>query len=125
MCLAVPGKIIEVKRSDDDPVTGSLAMVDFQGSRVEVSLAFTPEAKQGDWVLVHAGFALNTLDEDEAKRDEETGGKKEPDQNRELVGPAPDVAVADFDDGREELAHQLTTLRRFGTVVCGSRFGAT
>ena len=41
--------------------------MDFQGSRLEVSLAFTPEAKPGDWVLVHAGFALNLLDEDEAR----------------------------------------------------------
>ena len=67
MCLAVPGKIIEVTKVDADPVTGSVATVDFQGSRMEVSLAFTPEAKPGDWVLVHAGFALNLLDEAEAK----------------------------------------------------------
>ncbi len=66
MCLAVPGKIIEVHASDADPVTGTVATVDFQGSRLDVSLAFTPEAKAGDWVLVHAGFALNVLDEAEA-----------------------------------------------------------
>jgi len=66
MCLAVPGKILEVRSSGEEQVVGSLATVDFQGSRIEVSLAFTPEAKQGDWVLVHAGFALNVLDEEEA-----------------------------------------------------------
>jgi hydrogenase expression/formation protein HypC len=42
--------------------------VDFQGSRVDVSLAMTPEAAAGDWVLVHAGFALTVLDEAEARR---------------------------------------------------------
>ena len=66
MCLAVPGKIIEIRPNQDEQVVGSLATVDFQGSRLEVSLAFTPEAKKGDWVLVHAGFALNVLDEAEA-----------------------------------------------------------
>lgn len=42
--------------------------MDFQGSRLEASLAMTPEARPGDWVLVHAGFALTVLDEDEALR---------------------------------------------------------
>ena len=64
MCLAVPGKLIAVRESED--AVGSLGMVDFQGSRVEASLIFTPEAREGDWVLVHAGFALRVLDEREA-----------------------------------------------------------
>lgn len=55
MCLAVPGKVIE--RHGDD------ALVDFAGSRVRVSLALTPDASAGDWVLVHAGFAISELDE--------------------------------------------------------------
>jgi hydrogenase expression/formation protein HypC len=42
------------------------AQVDFQGSRVEVSLSLVPEARPGDWVLVHAGYALTLLPEDEA-----------------------------------------------------------
>lgn len=67
MCLAVPGKIDEIIEQSADPVMGRLAAVDFQGSRVEVSLAMTPEAAAGDWVLVHAGFALTILDEDEAR----------------------------------------------------------
>jgi hydrogenase expression/formation protein HypC len=66
MCLAVPGKIIEIKATDSAPETGVIGTVDFQGSRLDVSLAFVPEAKLGDWVLVHAGFALNVLDEQEA-----------------------------------------------------------
>ena len=43
-----------------------LAKVDFGGVRRSVSVAFTPEAEAGDWVLVHVGFALARLDEDEA-----------------------------------------------------------
>ena len=66
MCLAVPGKIIEYREADTDE-PGPLATVDFQGSRVEVSLAMTPKARVGDWVLVHAGFTLNILDEQEAR----------------------------------------------------------
>jgi len=67
MCLAVPGKLVAVKSGGDADACGALGTVDFQGSRVEVSLAFTPEAREGDWVLVHAGFALQLLDEQAAR----------------------------------------------------------
>jgi len=67
MCLAVPGKIIDIRADDAGPMGGAVGTVDFQGTRIEVGLAFTPEAKTGDWVLVHAGFALNVLDEEEAR----------------------------------------------------------
>ncbi|HUJ91772.1 MAG TPA: HypC/HybG/HupF family hydrogenase formation chaperone [Gaiellaceae bacterium] len=60
MCLGVPGRILE--RVDDD-----LARVDFTGVRRNVNVAFTPEAEPGDWVLVHVGFALARIDEDEAR----------------------------------------------------------
>ena len=66
MCLAVPGKIVKITAADPLPATGAVASVDFQGSRMDISLAFVPEAVVGDWVLVHAGFALNVLDEQEA-----------------------------------------------------------
>lgn len=66
MCLAVPGKVID-RREGGGPAAGPTATVDFQGSRVEVSLAFTPEARVGDWVLVHAGFAITGVAEDEAR----------------------------------------------------------
>ena len=69
MCLAVPGKIIEIIHTTDTdkPVAsaaGPLGIVDFQGSRVDASLAMTPNAAIGDWVLVHAGFAIAQLDDD-------------------------------------------------------------
>ncbi len=66
MCLAVPGRIIEASEPTGDMVAGNVAKVDFQGTRAEVSLALTPEARPGDWVLVHAGFAIHVLDEREA-----------------------------------------------------------
>ena len=67
MCLAVPGKVVAVKNEDGVVGIGSTGTVDFQGSRIEVSLAFTPEVQEGDWVLVHAGFALQVLDEQAAR----------------------------------------------------------
>ena len=67
MCLAVPGKVIDIARNTDDPVTGVIGTVDFQGNRLDVSLAMTPEAVVGDWVLVHAGYAMTVLDEQSAR----------------------------------------------------------
>ena len=67
MCLAVPGKILDIEEAADDPITGRVATVDFRGSQVSASLAMTPEAGVGDYVLVHAGFAIAQLDEDEAR----------------------------------------------------------
>jgi hydrogenase expression/formation protein HypC len=72
MCLAVPGRIVEILGdgggSGGAAAVGPLATVDFQGSRVEVSLAMAPQAAVGHWVLVHAGFAIAVLDEDEARQ---------------------------------------------------------
>ena len=65
MCLAVPGKILEV--TETDPVRRS-GRVDFGGAIREVSLAYVPEAKAGDYVVVHVGFALSVLDEEEAEK---------------------------------------------------------
>ncbi len=65
MCLAVPGRILEA--SGDDPLV-RMARVDFGGVVKEISLAYTPEAGVGDYVLVHAGFALNTVDQEEARK---------------------------------------------------------
>jgi hydrogenase expression/formation protein HypC len=65
MCLAVPGKIIEISGGDDFNRQGK---VDFGGVAKDINLSFVPEARPGDYVLVHAGFALNTIDESEAAR---------------------------------------------------------
>lgn len=87
MCLAVPGKIVSIQTADPAPATGAIGTVDFQGSRLDVSLAFVPEAIVGDWILVHAGFALNVLDAQEAaetwKYLEEAGLAEMPGELRE------------------------------------------
>jgi hydrogenase expression/formation protein HypC len=66
MCLAIPGQVVEVIAGADPALCRG--RVDFGGVRKEVSLAFTPDAAPGDYVLVHAGFALNVVDAEEAQR---------------------------------------------------------
>ena len=56
MCLAIPAKISALTE-------GSLATVDILGASREISLDLTPQAKEGDFVLVHAGFAIEVVDE--------------------------------------------------------------
>ena len=65
MCLAIPGKITVI--SGEDPLE-RVGKIDFDGIIKEASLAFVPEARAGDYVIVHAGFALSRLDEDEAHK---------------------------------------------------------
>ena len=62
MCLGIPAQIVEVLDRE-----GGLAKAEISGVRREVSVALCPEAAQGDWVLVHVGFALAKIDEDEAR----------------------------------------------------------
>jgi hydrogenase expression/formation protein HypC len=64
MCLAVPGKIISVTGKELER-TGK---VNFGGVIKEVSLAYVPEAQVGEYVIVHVGFALSIVDENEAAR---------------------------------------------------------
>ena len=65
MCLAIPGRIIEL--TETDPLLRA-GRVSFGGIVKSVNLAFTPEAQVDDHVLVHVGFAISTIDEDEAAR---------------------------------------------------------
>jgi hydrogenase expression/formation protein HypC len=65
MCLAVPGQIKTI--SGDDPLM-RIAKVSFGGILKEVNLAYVPEAKVDDYVIVHVGFALSILDEAEARQ---------------------------------------------------------
>lgn len=64
MCLAIPGKIISM--SGDDPMERT-GKVSFSGVIKEVNLAYVPEANIGDYVIVHAGFAISKVDEKEAE----------------------------------------------------------
>jgi hydrogenase expression/formation protein HypC len=61
MCLAIPARLVEVDET-------GVAKAEVSGVRREVSTALLPEANVGDWVLVHVGFALHTIDEEEAAR---------------------------------------------------------
>jgi hydrogenase expression/formation protein HypC len=65
MCLAIPGLVLSI--SGDDPMM-RVGQVKFGGITKEVSLAYVPEAKVGDYVIVHVGFAISTLNETEANR---------------------------------------------------------
>lgn len=63
MCLAVPGKIIRIHTNENQL---KMAKVDFAGVQKEVCLEWLPDSKIGDYVLVHVGFALNKIDEEDA-----------------------------------------------------------
>ncbi len=63
MCLGIPGKITEIYEKD----SLRMAKVDFGGIVKEACLAYTPEAKVGDYALIHVGFAISLMDEEEAQ----------------------------------------------------------
>jgi len=65
MCLAVPGKITSI--TGDDPLTRT-GKVDFGGILKEISLAYVPEAQVGDYAIVHVGFAISLVDQEEAEK---------------------------------------------------------
>jgi hydrogenase expression/formation protein HypC len=65
MCLGVPGQITEIR---PDALGMSMGRVRFGGIVKEVCLAYLPDARIGDYVLVHVGFALSKVDEEEARR---------------------------------------------------------
>ena len=87
MCLAVPGLVVEMM--DAEPPFTS-AVVEFGGVRRRVSLACVPEAKEGDYVLVHAGVAISRINAAEAARVLEA--LEQLDLNEELSAQ-PDVAL--------------------------------
>ena len=62
MCLGIPGKIIDIYQKDDL----RMGQLDFGGILKEACLAYTPEARVGDYALIHVGFAISLMDEDEA-----------------------------------------------------------
>jgi len=65
MCLGVPGEIVEIVQEDP---TNRIGKVRFGGIVKEVNLTYVPEAKVGDYVIVHVGFALTVLDQQEAQQ---------------------------------------------------------
>jgi hydrogenase expression/formation protein HypC len=65
MCLAIPGKVIEIAQ---DARGVRMGKANFGGIVKQVCLEYTPEVNMGDYVLVHVGFALSKVDEEEAER---------------------------------------------------------
>ena len=61
MCLALPARLVELR-------DGGLALVELGGVRTEVSVVLVPEARQGDYVIVHVGHAIGVVDAEEAER---------------------------------------------------------
>ncbi|MEZ5170357.1 MAG: HypC/HybG/HupF family hydrogenase formation chaperone [Acidimicrobiia bacterium] len=64
MCLGIPGRVVE--RRDDEALP--MGIVDFGGVRRDACLAYTPEVGIGEYVIVHVGFAIGVVDEEEAHR---------------------------------------------------------
>jgi hydrogenase expression/formation protein HypC len=64
MCLALPGRVEQRFEANGLP----MARVDFNGVRRDVCLAYVPSAREGDFVVVHVGFAISTIDAAEAAR---------------------------------------------------------
>lgn len=88
MCLAIPGKLIEVQM---DEAGVRMGRANFGGITKQVCLEYTPDAKIGDYLLVHVGFAIGTVDEAEAART--FAALKELEQLSELNTPEFDPAI--------------------------------
>jgi len=80
MCLGIPAKVIELDES-------SQGKVDYLGTKVRTNFSLVEDIKVGDWVIVHAGFAISKLDEEEAKETlsllREMVSKQEEENNKE------------------------------------------
>jgi len=88
MCLAVPGKIVEINESDGL----QMARVDFGGIFREACLDYVPEARIGDYCVIHVGFAISLLSEKEAM--ETLDLLKQISNFEDEIGPEPGAAVA-------------------------------
>jgi len=69
MCLAIPGKVLQIEL---DPQGVRMGKTNFGGIVKQVCLEYTPDVQCGDYVLVHVGFAISTIDAEEAARTWET-----------------------------------------------------
>jgi hydrogenase expression/formation protein HypC len=119
MCLGIPGKVIEVH----DVAGLRMGKVDFGGVRKEACLAYTPEVELGDYVIVHVGFAISRVDEDEAMKTLEILGSMGDMTEQELatMGPGMDAPAVE-DDG--STAGLIAALRQVSAPAREGR-GAT
>jgi hydrogenase expression/formation protein HypC len=88
MCLGVPGKVVKV---EENALGMTMGTVSFGGITKDVCLAYVPEARVGDYVVVHVGFALSKIDEAEAAKVFQY--LKEMGELSELELPSPDEAA--------------------------------
>ncbi len=97
MCLGIPGRVIEIHDDAGLP----MAKVDFGGVRKEACLAYLPEVTVGDYVIVHVGFAISRLDEDEALKTLEILATMGDLVRQELatLGPGMDAPAVVSEDG--------------------------
>lgn len=95
MCLGIPGKVIEVH----DVAGLRMGKVDFGGVRKEACLAYTPDVELGDYVIIHVGFAISRVDEDEAMKTLEILGSMGDMMEQELatMGPGMDAPAVEAD----------------------------
>ena len=121
MCLAIPGKVIEI--SDDAALL--MGKVDFGGVRKEACLAYTPDVRVGDYVIVHVGFAISRIDEAEALITLELLGQMGALVAAELetMGPGMDAPAVVSDDGTP-VQGPFATPARIGDGVPHGRGGA-
>ena len=91
MCLAIPGKVISIEPGSDEIFR--MGIVSFDGINRQVNLAMVPEVKVNDYVLVHVGVAIQTLDEEEAMKTLEY--LKEIDELNEELGMGSDLDAGD------------------------------
>lgn len=87
MCLGVPGKITEIYESEGL----KMGLIDFGGTQREACLAYVPEAAVGDYTVIHVGFAISLLSEEEANLTLET--LREMIDIEEELGPEPELAT--------------------------------
>ena len=121
MCLGIPGKVVEIR--DDGPLL--MAQIDFGGVRKEACLAYTPEVRVGDYVIVHVGFAISRMDEAEALTTLEVLGQMGALVAAELetMEPGMDAPAVVSDDGTPAQG-AFATRARTGDVVPHARGGA-
>jgi len=97
MCLGIPGRVTEIRDDAGLP----MGRVDFGGVRKEACLAYVPEVQVGDYVIVHVGFAISRVDEEEALKTLEILATMGDMVSQELatMGPGMDEPAVFSDDG--------------------------
>jgi hydrogenase expression/formation protein HypC len=120
MCLGIPGKVIEIHE-----VAGlQMGRVDFGGVRKEACLAYVPEVQLGDYVIVHVGFAISRVDEDEAMKTLEILGSMGDMMEQELATMGPGMDAPAVVDESTETGGLIAALREVSRPAREAAAGA-